>query len=139
MNDNFVYKSSVPVCSFTVPAMLSASSFSIKCVSPQESFSTSLGMDPSVKVTYHNLQKNTKVNTGSMLGTKTDITAFVQRITVKNNRATTISPFYIKDQIPISETSIFKVTLTRPEGLGLAKDRKEVVVAEGAKVHPPGD
>ena len=44
MDNNFVCKSSLPN------------------VSPQESFSTSLGVDPSIKVTYHSLQKKSKVS-----------------------------------------------------------------------------
>lgn len=74
------------------------------------------------------------VNSGSLLAAKHDVTSFVQRITVKNNRSTAVEPLFIKDQIPVSETSTFKVTLVQPEGLGSPKERKEVRVADGTTV-----
>ncbi|KAG8949598.1 hypothetical protein FRC00_008062 [Tulasnella sp. 408] len=114
MDNNFVCKSSMPA------------------VSPQESFSTSLGVDPSVKVTYHPLQKKTKTSAGNLLSSKTDITSFTQRITIKNTRSTAASPVFIKDQIPVSEDSDFKVTLTEPREMGPAKERREVSVLPGA-------
>ncbi|KAG8976393.1 hypothetical protein FRB90_009181, partial [Tulasnella sp. 427] len=82
MDNNFICKSSMPA------------------VSLQESFSTSLGIDPSVKITYHPLQKKTKTSAGNLLSSKTDITSFTQRITIKNTRSTAVSPLFVKDQIP---------------------------------------
>ncbi|KAG8947132.1 hypothetical protein FRC04_010983 [Tulasnella sp. 424] len=114
MDNNFVCKSSMPA------------------VSPQESFSTSLGIDPSIKVTYHPLQKKTKTSAGNLLSSKTDITTFTQRITIKNTRSTGVSPLFVKDQIPVSEDADFKVNLTEPREMGLAKERKEVPVLPGA-------
>ncbi|KIO24799.1 hypothetical protein M407DRAFT_25852 [Tulasnella calospora MUT 4182] len=114
MDNNFVCKSSMPA------------------VSPQESFSTSLGVDPSIKITYHPLQKKTKTSAGNLLSSKTDITSFTQRITVKNTRSTAASPVFIKDQIPVSEDNDFKVILTEPREMGPAKERREVSVLPGA-------
>ncbi|KIO30856.1 hypothetical protein M407DRAFT_20178, partial [Tulasnella calospora MUT 4182] len=90
MDDNFVCKSSLP------------------SVSPNESFSTSLGVDPAIRITYHPQQKKSKSATGGLLSNKIDVTSYVQRITVKNTRATAATPLFIKDQIPVSEDSDFK-------------------------------
>jgi len=113
MDGSFVCKSSLPN------------------VSPQESFSTSLGVDPAIKVTYHNQQRNTKSNAGSILTGKNDITSYTQRITVKNTRPTNVSPLFIEDHIPTSENAEIKVTITEPKDIGEAKDRREVRVAPG--------
>jgi len=115
MDNNFVCKSSVPT------------------VNPQESFSASLGVDPAIKVTYHGLQKKTKNSSGSLLSAKLDVTSFTQRITIKNNRATFVSPLFVKDQIHVSEDTSIKVNLLEPKDLGIPKERKEVAVAAGAK------
>ncbi|KIO30855.1 hypothetical protein M407DRAFT_20177 [Tulasnella calospora MUT 4182] len=114
MDDNFVCKSSLP------------------SVSPNESFSTSLGVDPAIRITYHPQQKKSKSATGGLLSNKIDVTSYVQRITVKNTRATAATPLFIKDQIPVSEDSDFKVLLTEPR---LTKERPEVAVASGVKAH----
>ena len=115
MDNNFVCKSSLPN------------------VSPQESFSTSLGVDPALKVTYHSLQKKAKNSSGGLLASKIDVTSFVQRITIKNNRATAVSPLFIKDQIPVSEDADIKVNLLEPKELGIPKERREIVVTTGAR------
>ncbi|KAG9049796.1 hypothetical protein FS837_009096 [Tulasnella sp. UAMH 9824] len=114
MDDNFVCKSTLP------------------SVSPNESFSTSLGVDPAIRITYHPPQKKSRNATGGLLSTKIDVTSYVQRITVKNTRATAAAPLFIKDQIPVSEDSDFKVLLTEPR---LSKERPEVPVASGVKAH----
>ncbi|KAG8918273.1 hypothetical protein FRC00_012648, partial [Tulasnella sp. 408] len=114
MDDNFVCKSTLP------------------SVSPNESFSTSLGVDPAIRITYHPQQKKSRNATGGLLSNKVDVTSYVQRITVKNTRATAAAPLFIKDQIPVSEDSDFKVLLTEPR---LSKERPEVPVASGVKAH----
>ncbi|KAG8951561.1 hypothetical protein FRC04_005847 [Tulasnella sp. 424] len=115
MDNNFVCKSRIPD------------------VSPQETFSTSLGADPSIRITYHPLSKVARNSSGGLLSSKHDISSFVQRITVKNTRTTAVSPLFIKDQIPVSVNSAYKVTLNEPQELGVPKDRKEVQVATGVK------
>ncbi|KAG8990319.1 hypothetical protein FRB90_001807 [Tulasnella sp. 427] len=114
MDGNFVCKSSLP------------------SVSPNESFSTSLGVDPSIRITYHPQQKKSKNATGGLLSSKIDVTAYTQRITIKNTRSTATAPLFVKDQIPVSEESDFKVLLTEPR---LSKERPEVPVANGVKAH----
>jgi len=106
---------------------------SIPNVSPNESFSTSLGVDPALRVTYHNQLKNTKSNSGTLLSSKSDITSYTQRITIKNTRSTAISPLFIKDQVPVSENTEIKVTVLEPKDIGLPNDRREVGVASGVK------
>ncbi|KAG8931696.1 hypothetical protein FRC02_002347 [Tulasnella sp. 418] len=115
MDDNFVCKSSIP------------------SVSPQEGFSTSLGVDAAIKVTYHGLQKKTKTSTGSILGSKFDVTSFAQNISVKNTRGRNVDRLIVMDQIPVSEESNFKVTLVEPRDLGLPKERREVTVTREVK------
>lgn len=100
-------------------------------MSPQEGFSTSLGVDPSIRITYHNIQKKAKNSSGGILASKSDVTAFTQRITIKNTRSVPISPLIIKDQIPVSVDHSFKVNLYEPAELGLPKDRREVDVGAG--------
>ncbi|KAG8996287.1 hypothetical protein FRB90_012775 [Tulasnella sp. 427] len=114
MDGNFVCKSSLP------------------SVSPNESFSTSLGVDPSIRITYHPQQKKSKNATGGLLSSKIDVTTYTQRITIKNTRSTAAAPLFVKDQIPVSEESDFKVLLTEPR---LSKERPEVPVASGVKAH----
>ncbi|KAG8908864.1 hypothetical protein FRC01_007241 [Tulasnella sp. 417] len=112
MDDNFICKSSLP------------------SVNPNESFSTSLGVDPAIRITYHPQQKKIRNDTGGLLSNKMDVTSYNQRITVKNTRATAAAPLIIKDQIPVSEDSDFKVLLIEPR---LSKEEPKVRVASGIK------
>ncbi|KAG8905841.1 hypothetical protein FRB99_008143 [Tulasnella sp. 403] len=114
---------------------------SLPNVSPQESFSTSLGVDPAVKITYHGQQRRTKphppntaLNLITPASSKIDTTTYTQRITIKNTHTRPTSPLTIKDQIPVSVDSEFKVSLVEPRDLGIAKERKELHVGEGAMV-----
>ena len=100
-------------------------------VAPAERFSTSLGIDPAIRVTYHNAQKRKKASQGSLLASKSDVSSFVQQISIKNTRATAVSPLLIKDQIPVSEHADYKVNLLEPRLTGPAKERNEVAVASG--------
>ncbi|KAG8932274.1 hypothetical protein FRC01_014805 [Tulasnella sp. 417] len=115
MDNNFVCKSRIPD------------------VSPQETFSTSFGVDPSIRITYHPLSKVARNSSGGLLSSKHDISSYTQRITVKNTRTTAVSPLFVKDQIPVSINSAYKVNLSEPQELGAPKDRKEVQVAPGVK------
>ncbi|KAF8332763.1 uncharacterized protein EI90DRAFT_2918099 [Cantharellus anzutake] len=99
MDGNFVSKSTIPD------------------VSPQESFSCSLGVDPSVKITYHPQTKLVRSQGGSFFSAlpKQQITKFVQRITVKNTRPSSLSRLTVRDQVPNSEDSRIKVTMLQPD------------------------
>src|ERR1700761_4023941 len=83
-------------------------------VSPQESFKCSLGVDPSVRVTYNPPSKKINAPTGSILTKSTVTTSHSQRITVKNTRVFPVDKLIIKDQIPISNDARIKVTVTQP-------------------------
>lgn len=98
MDGNFVSKSSIPN------------------VSPQETFSCSLGVDPSIRITYHPQKKGVSTTGGSVLlrSQKADVTAYGQRISIENTRPTTISRLIVRDQVPISEDARIKVSLIDP-------------------------
>jgi Domain of unknown function (DUF4139) len=83
-------------------------------VSPQESFSCSLGVDPSVRITYHPQNKISSWTGGGLISNKMNVTDFRQRITIKNTRLTAISRLVVQDRIPISEDARIKVTATKP-------------------------
>ena len=67
------------------------------------------------------------------MGAKNDVTAFTQRISVKNTRGTPITPLFVKDQVPVSENNDIKVVVSEPRALEGPKDRKVVSVATGIK------
>ncbi|TEB35240.1 hypothetical protein FA13DRAFT_1788813 [Coprinellus micaceus] len=83
----------------------------IPLVSPQETFVCPLGLDPSIRVTYH---PRIKKGTQSGLITKTTSTTFSQRITVHNTKPVSIEGLQVIDRIPISQDSQIKVNLTSP-------------------------
>ncbi|KAG6807698.1 hypothetical protein H0H92_006658 [Tricholoma furcatifolium] len=84
VNDSFISKSEVPL------------------VSPHEPFDCPLGLDPSVRITYHPLLK--KVTHSSGFYSKSSTYACTQSITVTNTKLT---PIFLKvhDQLPISNHS----------------------------------
>jgi hypothetical protein len=87
-------------------------------VSPQESFSCSLGVDPAIRVTYHPVQKKTKSSSGGLtLSAKADTTTFIQSITLRNTRLTPVPRLILKDQVPVSEDARFKVNVLDPREL----------------------
>lgn len=95
MDGNFVAKTTVP------------------SVSPQESFLCSLGVDPSVRITYHP-QKKTTTTIGNIMSGKSNVTTFRQRISIKNTRAASISRLVVQDRVPLSEDSRIKVVVLSP-------------------------
>ncbi|KAG8881263.1 hypothetical protein FRB98_004449 [Tulasnella sp. 332] len=110
----------------------------LRDVSPQEMFTASLGVDPSIRVTYHPLSKKTKTYTGGLgsflaLQTKADVTSNVQRFTIKNNRGTRVSPLIIRDHVPVSVDSVVKVIVNEPKELSEVKERKEIDITAGVK------
>lgn len=95
MDGNFVAKSVIPD------------------VSPQETFSCSLGVDRSIRVTYHPAKRVVR-KTGGIMSSKSEVTTFSQRISIKNTRSRPLSRLIVKDQVPISQDSRLRVSLIQP-------------------------
>jgi hypothetical protein len=83
-------------------------------VSPKEAFSTSLGVDPSIRVAFQPATQKVNTVSSGLLGSKTTTTTFSQRITVKNTRLITVDPLIVRDQFPVSDDSRIKVNLVQP-------------------------
>lgn len=105
----------------------------LSVVNPQETFSTSLGVDAAIRVTYHSQQKSIKSSSGSILTSRSEVTSISQRISVTNNHSTAVAPLYIRDQVPASENIDIKVVVIEPRDLGAPKEQREVRVASGVK------
>lgn len=140
MDNSFVCRTEIPVRLRHPSNFVSANlEGPTKDVSPQETFSASLGVDPSVRVTYHPLSRKTKTYSGSLgsllaLQNKMDVTSHVQKVTIKNTRGTRVSPLIVRNHVPVSVDSALKVVVNEPKELGEARDRKEVNVAAGVTV-----
>ncbi|KAG8806336.1 hypothetical protein FRC17_005068, partial [Serendipita sp. 399] len=85
-------------------------------VSPNETFQISFGVDSQLKVTYHPRTKKTRVD-GGLLTTRTHVTSYFQKITVKNARNALIPKLLIRDQIPVASDQRIKVALLEPASL----------------------
>ncbi len=91
-------------------------------VSPNEFFNCSLGVDPAVRVTYHPCRKTVSHQGGGLISrTRTEISTFSQRISIKNTRPGPLEYLIVQDQVPVSEDERIKVKVLSPneEALGL--------------------
>lgn len=96
-----------------------ASKTSIPNVSPQETFTCSLGVDPSIRITYHPQKKVSTSNSGGLraaISTNkgSNVTTYRQRITIKNTRSNPVGRLIVQDQVPLSEDSRLKVIVHQP-------------------------
>ncbi|KAF9476194.1 hypothetical protein BDN70DRAFT_882734 [Pholiota conissans] len=86
----------------------------VPLVSPDEGFDCPLGLDPSIRVTYHPLNKKTSQ---SGLYSKTSVHSFSQRITLHNTKPSSSNgslKIKVIDQVPVSEDSTIGVKLLQP-------------------------
>lgn len=90
-------------------------------VSPEETFSCSLGVDTAVKVKYHPQKRVKRTDkSGGLWSTiavsagSTEVKAYSSRITVTNTRKWPLTTLVLKDQVPVSEDERVKVKLMNP-------------------------
>ncbi|KAG6887828.1 hypothetical protein C0992_010561 [Termitomyces sp. T32_za158] len=96
----------------------------VPSVSPEESFNCPLGLDPSIRVTYHPISK-TRSESGFY--TKTTTHVYTQNVTVFNTKPTPVERVRVVDQVPVSEDAQVQVRLLSPSlpAAGSARDREE--------------
>lgn len=76
-----------------------------------------MGVDPAVRTTYHPQTRKIRSTGGNIIGTKTKVTYYEQKITIKNTRLSQLPRLIVKDQIFVSRDARFKVRLLEPKSL----------------------
>uniref|UniRef100_A0A8H8CPA6 DUF4139 domain-containing protein n=1 Tax=Psilocybe cubensis TaxID=181762 RepID=A0A8H8CPA6_PSICU len=84
----------------------------IPSISPQEVFECPLGLDPSIRLTYHPREKK---SAQSGFYSKTSTQSFTQRISVFNKRSAPVTNLKLIDRIPVSEDERIEVKLISPQ------------------------
>ncbi|KDQ13203.1 hypothetical protein BOTBODRAFT_33813 [Botryobasidium botryosum FD-172 SS1] len=80
-------------------------------VSPEESFDCPLGVDSSIRLTYH--PRTTRASKSGFY-TKTQTHAYAQRITVFNTRTQPVENVTVLAQVPVSQDSVITVKISKP-------------------------
>ncbi|KAH9484488.1 Protein F37C4.5 [Psilocybe cubensis] len=83
----------------------------IPSVSPQDTFDCPLGLDSTVRITYHPQERKAAT---SGFYSKTSSNTFVQRITVLNTKSIMIKNLKLIERIPVSEDERIEVKLLQP-------------------------
>ncbi|KAL0070022.1 hypothetical protein AAF712_002919 [Marasmius tenuissimus] len=83
----------------------------VPLVSPLQHFDCALGVDPSVLIAYHPVEKNTST---SGFYNKTTTHAYTQRLTIENTRTNNVPLLKIVDHVPVSNNSQVTVKLLSP-------------------------
>ncbi|KAF7325513.1 hypothetical protein MKEN_00400300 [Mycena kentingensis (nom. inval.)] len=103
----------------------------VPAVSPKESFDCPLGVDPSIRVTYHPVIKKTS-HSGGFLFAKTATHTFSQRITVFNTKSLPVSRVKLVDHFPASQHADIVVKLLSPALVLPSDNAAGSVKAKGA-------
>ncbi|KDQ13205.1 hypothetical protein BOTBODRAFT_133795 [Botryobasidium botryosum FD-172 SS1] len=80
-------------------------------VSPEESFDCPLGVDSSIRLTYH--PRTTRASKSGFY-TKTQTHAYAQRITVFNTRTQPVDNVTVLAQVPVSQDAAITVKISKP-------------------------
>ncbi|KDQ15818.1 hypothetical protein BOTBODRAFT_54316 [Botryobasidium botryosum FD-172 SS1] len=99
-------------------------------VGPQDSFLCSLGPDPKLKITFSHTEKKKDVGQHAF-APQTDTVTCTNRITLKNTRQTALRKVTVRDTVPITSDSQFKVVLREPQDLATIKAGERVPAGPG--------
>ncbi|KXN85068.1 Protein F37C4.5 [Leucoagaricus sp. SymC.cos] len=102
-------------------------------VSPEENFDCPLGLDPSIRITYHPRNKKT-TRTGFYNKSITHV--YTQRVTVANTKTSAVDDLKVTDQFPVSEDSTITVKRISPALVDVLKETSsgEIKIPDKLKV-----
>ena len=135
MNNSYVTSAFISVRIKLFHTLIYWTNTLVKRVSPQESFTCPLGVDPNVSVTMQPQFDEISGPGCRIFSSKPIKTTKSRSVTVKNASGLTVQRLILKDQVPITSDQKVKVHITSPIGLPNIKERslKEVSV-DGNKV-----
>ncbi|KAN0076319.1 protein of unknown function (DUF4139) domain containing protein [Elaphomyces granulatus] len=101
-------------------------SITLPACAPDNFFNLSLGIDPSIVVTY---AKPTVRRSTSGFFAKEDSAVFSRVCWIKNTKNTTVS-ISVHEQVPVSEDERLRINILEPKGLEKEGDRKKIEVSK---------